>query len=154
MNVYEEKLREYLRARGIQAEQLNFNESCHSVEEAAKAVNASAVDFVKSICLVDSEGGLIVAVVKGEDKVHTGLVAAAVNVRKPRMATPEEILERTGYPCGGTPPLGFHATFLVDTKVVEREMVYAGGGSENSLLRISTKGLLEANKGRVVKVRR
>lgn len=154
MNIYEEKVKEYLRANSIQAEQLNFNESCHSVEEAAKAVNASVADFIKSICLIDSEDSLIVAIVKGEDRVSTGRVATTMNITKPRMATPQEILERTGYPCGGTPPIGFQATFLIDTKVMERETIYAGGGSENSLLRISTKDLLKANKGQIVKIRR
>jgi prolyl-tRNA editing enzyme YbaK/EbsC (Cys-tRNA(Pro) deacylase) len=37
---------------------------------------------------------------------------------------------------------------------MEKKAVYAGGGSENSLLRISIKELLEANKGQIVKIRR
>lgn len=154
MSTYSEKLKEYLITNSIQAEVVDFNQSCRSVEEAAEAVGAPVADFIKSICLIDSTGNLIVAIVKGEHRVDAGLVASAMNIRKPRMATPEEILERTGYPCGGTPPVGFLATFLVDSDVMERETVYAGGGGENSLLRISTGDLVRANNGRITKIRR
>lgn len=34
------------------------------------------------------------------------------------LATPGEILEKTGYPCGGTPSFGYQAMFLVDPKVM------------------------------------
>ena len=71
--------------------------------------------FVKSICLI-SQDNLIVAIVKGEDRVSIRRVAEALNIAKPRMATPHEILEKTGYPCGGTPPLGFEAVFLIDSQ--------------------------------------
>lgn len=152
--MYVEKLKEYLVANGIQAELLSFDQSCHSVEEAASAVNASADDFIKSICLIDAENNLIVAIVKGDHRVSTDLVAAAMNTKKARMAKPAEVLERTGYPCGGTPPVGFPANFLIDTDVLERETVYAGGGDENSLLRLSTKELVKANEGRIVRIRR
>ena len=109
---------------------------------------------VKNICLVDSDGNLVVAIVKGEDRVSTTRVGKAIGKDKPRTATPEEILERTGYPCGGTPSFGYEAVFLVDERVMEKEWVLSGGGSENSLLRIAPRELLRANGGRVEKIRR
>ena len=70
------------------------------------------------------------------------------------MATPDEMLERTGYPCGGTPPFGFEATFLIDPRVLEREIVYAGGGSESALIRLSPREMQRVNGGTLVRVRR
>lgn len=154
MNPYEEKLKTYLKENAVEAEHLSFTESCHSVEEAAKAVNASAEDFVKNICMMGSDGRLIVAIVKGEDRVSTGLVEKNLEIDRPRMAKPEEILERTGYICGGTPSFGYPATFLIDERVMEKDFVYTGGGSETSLLKIAAKELQKANRGAVVHIRK
>src|SRR3989338_6157942 len=147
MNTYEEKMQEFLQANNIQGQHLSFNQSCHSVEEAAQAANASPQDFVKNICMTDNVGNLIVAIVKGEDRASTSRVEKSLNIERPRTATPEEILEKTGYPCGGTPSFGYQAKFLIDPRVMEMDTVFTGGGSENSLVKISAKELQKANHG-------
>ena len=151
---YEQQLRAYIEEQQIQAEHLSFTQSCHSVEEAALAVNATVEDLIKSICLLDDENRLVVAIVKGEDRVSTSRVAKALELPAIRMATPDQILARTGYPCGGTPSFGYAATFLVDQKVMEREVVFAGGGSENSLVRIGTAEMVRVNQGKIARIRR
>ncbi|MBI4152492.1 YbaK/EbsC family protein [Candidatus Woesearchaeota archaeon] len=154
MNQYEEKLKIFLRDNNIQSEHLSFNKSCHSVEDASKAANVNTDDFVKNICMIDSKGDLIVAIVKGEDRASTSRVEKALNIKRPRTATPEEILQKTGYPCGGTPSFGYDAKFLIDPRVMEKEVVYSGGGSENSLVKISTKELQKANNAEIVRIRK
>ncbi len=154
MNEYEEKIKKYITDNNIQAEHLSFKQSCHSVDDAAKTVNAKPEDFVKNICLIDSEGNLIVAIVKGEDRVSTTNISKSLSIARPRIATTDEILKKTGYPCGGTPSFGYAANFLIDTQVMEKELVYSGGGSENSLVRISTAELQKANNGQIVKIRK
>ena len=154
MNDYEKKLKEYMKEKNIEGEHLSFEQSCHSVEDAAKAANANTDDFVKNICITDSKSNLIVAIVKGEDRASTSRVEKALKIERPKTATPEEILQKTGFPCGGTPSFGYTATFLVDPRVMEKEVVYSGGGSENSLVKISSKELLRANNGTIVRVRK
>lgn len=154
MDLHEEKLKEFLRKNNIQCEYLRFEQSCHSVEEAANAANASPEDFVKDICLIDSNNNLIVAIVKGEDRASTSKIGEILNIERPRIATPEEILEKTGYPCGGVPSFGYSAIFLIDEKVMKKEIVYSSGGSECSLIKISPKELARVNKGRVLRIRK
>jgi len=154
MNQYEEKLKKFIQDNNIQAEHLSFEQSCHSVDDAAKAVNAKPEDFVKNICMVDSEGNLIVAIVKGEDRASTSRVGNALSIERPRIAKPDEILEKTGYPCGGTPSFSYQAKFLIDSRVMEKNVVYSGGGSENSLVKISTKELQKTNEGKIVRIRK
>lgn len=153
MQEYEAKLKQYIQDHNIQAEHLTFKQSCHSVAEAAEAVNAKATDFIKSICMIDLNGNLFVGIVKGEDKADLSLVQNLAKT-KIRIAKPDEMLEKTGYPCGGTPPFGFTATFLIDLRVMEKEFVYGGGGSQTSLLKISTRELQKANDGQVVEIRK
>jgi Cys-tRNA(Pro)/Cys-tRNA(Cys) deacylase len=86
--------------------------------------------------------------------VSTSRVAKFLGVAEVRIATPEEIIERTGYPCGGTPSYGYPARFLVDERVLQKDIVYTGGGSVNSLVRIRSADLLRANGGQVVRIRK
>jgi Cys-tRNA(Pro)/Cys-tRNA(Cys) deacylase len=154
MDPYEEKLKTFIRQNQVQAEHLSFDQSCHSVAEAALAVHAAAEDIVKNICLISTTGDLVLAIVKGEDRASRGRIGAALGVLPPRLARPEEILTLTGYPCGGTPSFGFPAAVLIDDRVLEKEFVYSGGGSENALVRISTQELLRASRGRVTQIRK
>jgi len=154
MDPYEEKLRTFIREHAIQAEHLSFDQSCHSVAEAARVVNASPEDIVKNICLVDAGGNAIVVILKGEDRVSISHVAQVLTIDQPRLATPQEILEKTGYPCGGTPSFGYRATFLIDPRVMEKEMVFTGGGSGNSLVKIAPQELVRVNSGNIVRIRK
>ncbi|ETX00171.1 MAG: prolyl-tRNA synthetase [Candidatus Entotheonella factor] len=153
MNAFDRKLSQYMQDHHIDAEHLVFSQSCHSVAEAAAACGALPTDFVKNICMLDAQGHAIIAIVKGEDRASTSRVAKALQIERPRTAEPEEILEKTGYPCGGTPSFGYEARFLIDPKVMEKDIVYTGGGSEYALVRVSPQELVRANQGRVVRIR-
>ena len=86
--------------------------------------------------------------------VSVSRVAKTLSREGLRLATPEEILEKTGYPCGGTPSFGYQAMFLIDSKVMERELVFTGGGSETSLVKIGTKKLVRANQATILRIRK
>ncbi|MGI6129635.1 MAG: aminoacyl-tRNA deacylase [bacterium] len=154
MEQFAHKLRNFIASQGIEAEHLVFNQSCHSVEEAARAVQAQPEDFVKNICLIDNDGNLIVAIVKGEDRVSTKRVGKALGIDPPQVATPDQILTKSGYPCGGVPSFSYNAQFLIDPRVLEKDVVYTGGGSENTLVRIAPDKLVAANNGKVARIRK
>lgn len=154
MKQYEEKLKKYIDENNLSAEQLIFEKSCHSVNEAAEAVGASPEDLVKNICLIDNSDNLIVAIVKGEDRVSISRVAKALNIDMPRIANENKILEKTGYPCGGVPSFGFEAIFITDPKVLEKDIIYTGGGSPNSLVRIASSELVRVNQAQIIKIKK
>lgn len=150
---YEEKLKSYIKEQGIEAEHLSFDQSCHSVQEAAQAAQTNEDNFVKNICMKNQQGNIIVAIVKGEDRASTSRVAKALQIERPELCSPDEILTKTGYPCGGTPSFGYEAKFLIDPRVIEKEIIYSGGGSENSLVKISPITLQRTNNAQIVRVR-
>lgn len=154
-NPYEARLRSLIAANGWQVEHYSFEESTHSVAEAARVVHASPEDLVKNICLITPDGRLVVAIVKGEDRVSPANVAVALGLDgQPRLASPAEILERTGFPAGGTPSFGFDALFLMDERVFEKKIVYTGGGSPNALVRATPQELRRANGGLIAALRK
>ncbi len=150
----EENLKQYIKENNINCEYLKFEQSCHSVEEAAQAANTLPENFVKNICMIDTNENIIIVIVKGEDRASTSRVAKALNIERPRIATPEEILEKTNYPCGGVPSFGTNVKYLIDTRVMEKELIYSSGGSQTSLITIAPKELQRADDGVVVRVRK
>jgi len=154
-NPYEAKLKSLITRSSWQIEHLPFDVSTHSVAEAAEAVHARPDDLVKNICLITPDDRLVVAIVKGEDRVSPLRVAEALGMEgKPRLATREEILARTGYPMGGTPSFGFDALFVMDERIFEKEVVFTGGGSSSALARAAPQELQRANRGLTACIRK
>lgn len=153
MKHYEQQLQEYMEDWGIQGRQTIFAQACHSVAQAAAAIRGEPNDLVKNICFLDDAERLIVAIVRGGDRVSTSRAAKAAAASGLRPASPAEILQRTGYPCGGVPSFGYAAIFLVDPKITERTSIYSGGGSPHALVQLSPAELLRANQGQLVRVR-
>ena len=151
---YDDKLRAYIKENNIEAKVISFEQSTHSVTEAAEAVRAEPDDFVKSICMITMGGKLVVAIVRGDHRVSTTRVANVLNIPKPRIAKGDEILEHTGYPVGGTPAFGYEATFLMDPAVLEKDMVYSGGGSNDALTYMSPEKMRLINGAKMVRVRK
>jgi Cys-tRNA(Pro)/Cys-tRNA(Cys) deacylase len=145
MKELEERIIQYIHQRQMDAQHLRFNVSCHSVAEAAAAVGAREDELVKNICLLGPDGELAVAILRGSDRVDTRKAAQVLGLKKTRMATAEEILARTGFPCGGTPSFGFEAVFLMDEKVFLMPLAYTGGGSGMSLVKSTPQELRRAN---------
>jgi Cys-tRNA(Pro)/Cys-tRNA(Cys) deacylase len=150
---YERQLQTCITEHAVRAEHLVFANSCHSVAEAAEAAGATAQDFVKTVCMLSKSGQVVAVIVKGDDRADRSAAQNRLAIGKLSIASPAEMLEKTGYPAGGTPPFGFEAHFLVDDRVLDMPVVYAGGGSEFALVRIAPAELLRVNGGTVATVR-
>ena len=142
-----------MQEQNIVGEYLKFDSSCHSVEEAANAIQGTKEDLVKNICMMHNKK-IILTIVRGDTRASTSRVAKALGIEKPRIATPKEIQEHTGYPCGGVPSFSFKATVLIDPKVMKKENIHTSGGTQNTLIKISTKELQRASNATVVRVRK
>ncbi len=149
---YEDRLKAYIAEHGIQCEHLVFERSTHSVAEAAEAAGATPQDLVKSVCMLTRDGRVVVAIVKGEDRADRQALQALLGLGKLSIASPQAMLEKTGYPAGGTPPFGFDAAFVMDERVFEAAVVYAGGGSDRALIRIAPGELQRVNGARIAAI--
>ena len=154
MDEYEEKLKAFLHDNNVNAKHLHFEESVHTVEDACREANAQPDDFVKTICMIAGDGKVIGALVLGSERASTERVTKALNIERPQVATPEQALEKTGYLVGGTPPFGYEATFVIDERVMEKDVVYVDGGTPNALVRISPKEVQRINEGVIARVQK
>ena len=139
-------LRAFLAGSGVSAEFLEFGGSVHSVADAAERAGAPHDSFVKTMALV-ADGSPAVAIIPGDRRLDMGKVAGILGAKGARMAKPSEVLEATGYPAGGVPPIFANPRripFLIDRRVLERETVLGGGGDARTLLRIRPADILRA----------
>lgn len=153
-DAYHDRLLAYIAEHHIHCDHLIFDQSTHSVTEAAEAAGVTPQDFIKSICMLTKDGRVVVAIVKGEDRADRQAVQQLLELGKLSIASPEAMLEKTGYPAGGTPPFSFEATFVMDERVFDMPVVYGGGGSNRALIRITPQEMQRTNGARVANIRR
>ena len=125
------------------------------MEEAAEATGVNKNDVVKSLVFLSNSGEVIIAILRGDTKLDERKLAATINASGVTKATPNKILQETGYLVGGVPPIGHKKPIrtIIDKKVLEKEIVYAGGGSENHLLRISPPDIARVQNAVVADIR-
>lgn len=137
----------YCQEHGIQASVLHLETPTPTVPAAAAAVGCEPHQVAKSVLfLVDGEPLLVIA--GGVHLVDRRVLASLYGVGKKRvrLASASQVLEITGYPAGALPPFGHRQPLPVymDRSLLANPIVYAGGGSESALLRISPGTILDA----------
>lgn len=146
-------LQAFLEDRHIQGELLHLDSPTPTVETAALAVGAQPEQIVKSILfLVD--GQPVLAITCGTYYVERRVIAARFGVgrKKVKLAAPETVAEETGFLVGAMPPFGHRQPLLtlIDQRVLEKPVVYAGGGSDYDLLRLDPRAILQITQGEVL----
>jgi prolyl-tRNA editing enzyme YbaK/EbsC (Cys-tRNA(Pro) deacylase) len=147
------QLAEYLKAHDIHGEILELEVPTPTVEAAAAAVGCQPEQIVKSL-LFFVNGKPVLAITSGLAHIERRSIAANFSVgrKKVKLADPQTVLDETGFGVGAMPPFGHFSplTTLIDKRVLEKDLVYAGGGSDQTLLRISPQAILEATQGTIL----
>jgi len=133
---------DYLRARGIQTEEISHG-STHSALGEAALLGVPAKEVAKTIVL-DTRRGRALAVIPASERLDMGLVHKAVGDAHARLASEEEL--QRDYPdfeLGAFPPLGslLDAPLYVDPKVMQGETVVFAAGTADTSLRATTHDL-------------
>ena len=151
-----EDLQAYMDQNGVPGEILHLAVPTPTVEAAARAVNAQNDQIVKTLVFVIRDQALA-AIACGTAPMDRRKIAAHFDVGRKRvkLATPEQVLEITGYPAGAVPPFGHKTALptLLDPRVLENDEVYAGGGAENALVRLKSGDILLITTAEIVDLR-
>ena len=146
-------LQAFMDAHAIPGEILHLSVPTPTVETAAQAVGCLAEQIVKSIrFLVDSQP--VLAIASGTAYVERRAIAALYSVGRKRvkLASTEAVAAIAGYEVGSLPPFGHRQplTTLLDRRVLDLTVAYAGGGAENALLRLDPRDILRITEARVM----
>ncbi len=146
-------LEEFMRKNHIPGEILHLDVPTPTVETAAAAVGSDPESIVKSLLFTINDN-LVLAITCGPTHIDRRAIAAFFQVgrKKVKLADPQTVLEATGYQVGAMPPFGHHAPLstLIDQRVLHKNEIYAGGGSDQTLLRISPETILNVTQAKVL----
>jgi prolyl-tRNA editing enzyme YbaK/EbsC (Cys-tRNA(Pro) deacylase) len=145
-----EVLKNYLESNYSTAQQFTFYEPVYYVEQACALLESTPDKFVKTVCFESKDGVFVSVIVLGSNKVDITPIQTQLNCEKLKPATKESILASTGYEVGGMPPVGFESIFFVDSAVMSKNEVFAGGGDSFTLLKITPSELIRLNSGVVL----
>ncbi|MBO8179664.1 MAG: aminoacyl-tRNA deacylase [Archaeoglobus sp.] len=133
-------LESYINEKNIDAKIIEVRKAS-TVKEAAEELGCSKRQIIKSIVLVAGDEAVI-AIVDGTSSVDLKRVEKLIG-KSVRVAEREEVLDLTGFPAGGVPPVGHNCKVILDERVLKNEKVYGGGGDEKHLLLISPSEIVE-----------
>jgi prolyl-tRNA editing enzyme YbaK/EbsC (Cys-tRNA(Pro) deacylase) len=130
------KVRERLRARGLEVEVVVLPESTRTAAEAAEACKCEVGQIVKSLVfIVDDRPTMILCA--GDRRVSR---------IDGRPASAQEAREATGFSIGGIPPLGHDSELptIVDESLRRFERVWCAAGTPNAVFETGVEDLIEA----------
>jgi prolyl-tRNA editing enzyme YbaK/EbsC (Cys-tRNA(Pro) deacylase) len=148
-----DELSDYLHTHSIPGEILHLSVPTPTVETAAQAVGTSVDQIIKSILfMVDELPVLAIACGLTSINRHTIADLYGVGRKRVKLASPETVLEISGYEVGAMPPFGHHQPLatLIDRRVLDFTDAYAGGGAENAILHLDPQDILRVTGAKVL----
>ncbi len=148
---YALKLKSFIDKNKVKCTQLLFKEDV-STSEACTKLGITLDNIVKTIIMFNERKELLALVLRGDHRIDRKPLRQKYNCKDFRLATAEEILEKTGYPLGGVPPFGFTAEWVIDERVMKEQEkeFYAGGGSIFALVQMTPQEMVRTTKGKVM----
>jgi prolyl-tRNA editing enzyme YbaK/EbsC (Cys-tRNA(Pro) deacylase) len=134
---------------------LEFEQSTHSSAEAAAAIGCDVAQIAKSMLFEAADGGPVLVVASGTNRVDEKKVAALLGQKISR-ADAAFVLERTGFAVGGVPPVGHTmppVTFL-DRDLRAFAEIWAAAGSPNAVFALTPGDLERLTRAAFVDVAR
>jgi prolyl-tRNA editing enzyme YbaK/EbsC (Cys-tRNA(Pro) deacylase) len=125
-----------------------------TVGAAAAAMGVSPEQIFKSLLFQAPAGRCVLVVACGNARVDVKRVEGFTGIVDLKLAKPEVVLAKTGYPAGGTPPVGHRERFpvVVDARVAAQDWGYAGGGRPEYLVKIRSVDIIRLTNAMVADV--
>jgi prolyl-tRNA editing enzyme YbaK/EbsC (Cys-tRNA(Pro) deacylase) len=144
-----ERVSRFLRAAAAEGRIEEFPQGTPTAEAAAKAIGCDAAQIVKSL-VFDVGGRFVVALTPGDRRADPQRVAAAVGARRARVASPEQVVQATGFAPGAVAPFPLPRVeaVLVDRTLLQHELVWAGAGSDRHMLGLPPQELVRLSRAR------
>ena len=137
-------LADFLVEQDLQAEIVSPGAHMPTVDAAAAAMKVAPEQIFKSIVFQAKNGQCVMVIACGNGRVDLKRVQAITGLVGLKLAKPDVVFAKTGYPAGGTPPVGHRDKFavIVDARVAAQEWGYAGGGRPEFLVKIKSSDII------------
>ena len=147
-----ERVRNALRAAGLECEIVETPDSARTAIEAAAAVGALVGQIVKSLVFL-CDGRPVLALVAGDNRLDEARLAELAGGRIAR-ADAARVREHTGFAIGGVAPLGSLEPLAVfcDVDLLAHEYVWAAAGAPHAVFRVEPRALVAAVDAQVAEL--
>jgi prolyl-tRNA editing enzyme YbaK/EbsC (Cys-tRNA(Pro) deacylase) len=144
------RVQEYLTQRGVTIQIVELDKSTRTAQLAADAIGTELGSIVKSLIFVAGDQ-TVLALVAGDQRADLQRISQVLGAASVRIATADEVREKTGFAIGGVPPLGHSAPMptLIDRSLGRFATVYAAAGSPRAIFPISFQTLVELTAGQL-----
>ncbi|MES1037152.1 aminoacyl-tRNA deacylase [Bacillus pumilus] len=115
----------------------------------AAALGFRERQMIKTLIFETGEGEQLLVMVGADQHIKSGKLKKAADSRNIKMASPEKVLEVTGYRIGSIPPFcwqpeGFRT--IIEASLLEEEILGVGGGEWGNEILITPEQLVKASK--------
>jgi prolyl-tRNA editing enzyme YbaK/EbsC (Cys-tRNA(Pro) deacylase) len=154
MTAVGDRLLMQLGALGVEAELFEPGSPMPTVPMAAATVGVSESAIIKSVVFEDRAGQVVLAIANGPARISRRLLAQVFGAPKLWLASPEIVLERTGFPAGGVAPVCHISDIpvVVDASVMKEAWVYGGAGTEDALLKIQPADIVRVTNAKIAAI--
>ena len=154
LNPGSQKVQEYLRSVGVDAQVREMPATTRTAKEAAQAIGCSVAQIAKSIVFRTAQSGRPVLVIaSGANRVSEQRMSDLIGEQIEK-ATPEFVRESTGFGIGGVPPVG-HCNPVetwIDRDLLQFDIIWAAAGTPFSVFSIRPNQLQFITAGKVQSV--
>ena len=139
---------------GYEPQARRYAEGTRTSQDAADQLGCDVAHIAKSIVVAGQEGAVIV-ITSGSNRVERKRKLKRVLGYKPGMATPEYVLESTGYQIGEVPPFGQlkPVTVLLDEDLLPYDLVWGAGGTAQTVFPIAPEDLRDLSGAELADVK-
>ncbi len=147
-----EPVAEWIRKYGVRWKLIRASGRTTTVDDAARFLGVDKSRIVKTLIVVAGDE-VYAVVIPGDKRLDMRKLTNLIGVR-PRLARPEEVVEKTGYTVGGVPPIALpdNVKLVIDESLLRHGRVYGGGGEDGILLEFNPKELIELVKPLVMRL--
>ncbi|HAA42380.1 MAG TPA: EBSC protein [Ruminiclostridium sp.] len=141
-----EKVRDYFRQWNMEDRIKEFDVSSATVELASLAIGCDPKQIAKTLDFKVKEKPILI-VASGDARVDNKKYKAQFSVR-PKMLSPQELIEMVGYAAGSVCPFAVKdgVTVYLDESLKRFEKVFPASGSSNSIIELTIEELEKCSK--------
>lgn len=150
------ELDDFIKENNVDCEIIDKEDTRHTID-AGMVLNIPPEQMIKAlVCLAFKERGkeYFLGLVNGKSKLDMKKISKYLNARRVVILDAKTSENVSGYPPGGTPPIGHKQklTVIMDQKLAEQDMLWGGGGATTKAMRIKPSEIIRVSEAKVADI--
>jgi Cys-tRNA(Pro)/Cys-tRNA(Cys) deacylase len=146
---------EFLKDTGVEFDIITFPKSTNKgIEAISKALEIDTEKVVKTLIFIGRSGVHYNCLLGGNSRVDYKKLKKITEEKSIRLATPDEILQVTGYQVGAIPPFALKTNLktLIEISLRSQNILYVGAGKFGVEICLNPEDLRKITKGEFVDI--